>query len=480
MEKDIINVLLIEDEDFDARRVKNTLRLFEDKIIIQSIVSNGDAALSLLSANKNNYDVVIMDYQIAGTLHGVDLIKRIKDIEKSIQIIVITKLTIDITDLKFARQLMDAGAFWYCTKYPNDIEDYIYQPTDFVISLFNAFDRKLLEDKNKKSNLRLDEKIEQILMNKTIISKSHAMETVKSSIEKFANSEAPILITGASGTGKELVAFNLHYRSKRKYENFIPINCGSLPNDLIESELFGYERGSFTGAGNQKEGLFEIANNGTLFLDEIAELTLSAQVKLLRVIQEGEIDKIGRTKTIKVNVRILAATNKDLRKEIDAGRFREDLYYRLNVLIVPLLPLNKRIEDIPVLTEHFLQQFSFQMGIETPKISQEAIQMLINYDWPGNVRELKNVLQRVLFVASGEINSMNIQQSIIPRSKQNIQNSLSFERDKIVPWKDLEKQIKYDYFKFVRDNSESDADAAIKLGLAPPNYYRMTKELGLK
>ncbi len=480
MEKDIINVLLIEDEDFDARRVKNTIRLFEDKIIIQAIVSNGDAALSLLSANKNNYDVVIMDYQIAGTLHGVDLIKRIKDIEKSIQIIVITKLTIDITDLKFARQLMDAGAFWYCTKYPNDIEDYIYQPTDFVISLFNAFDRKLLEDKNKKSNLRLDEKIEQILMSKTIISKSQAMETVKSSIEKFASTEVPVLITGASGTGKELVAYNLHYRSKRKYDNFVPINCGSLPNDLIESELFGYERGSFTGAGNQKEGLFEIANNGTLFLDEIAELPLSAQVKLLRVIQDGEIDKIGRTKTIKVNVRILAASNKDLRKEIDAGRFREDLYYRLNVLIVPLLPLNKRIDDIPVLTEHFLQQFSFQMGIETPKISEEAMQMLVNYDWPGNVRELKNVLQRVLFVASGEINSMNIQQSIIPRTKQNTQNPLLFERDNIVPWKDLEKKIKYDYFKFVRDNSESDADAAIKLGLAPPNYYRMTKELGLK
>jgi len=272
MNQKFIRILLIEDEEFDARRVKNTITYFQDKIQIVSIVSNGDAALKLLKDSPEDYDVIVMDYQIAGTLHGVELIKKIKELEDTIQIIVITKLTIDLTDLNFARALMDAGAFWYCTKYPNDIEEYIYQPTDFIMSIFNAFERKKLEEQRNKSNKKLNTKIEQILQSKQIISNSAEMEKVKYDIERLTTNEATVLITGPSGTGKELVAYNIHYKSKRKYENFVPINCGSLPNDLIESELFGYEKGSFTGAANQKEGLFQIADKGTLFLDEIAEL----------------------------------------------------------------------------------------------------------------------------------------------------------------------------------------------------------------
>ncbi|NCS89359.1 MAG: sigma-54-dependent Fis family transcriptional regulator, partial [Ignavibacteria bacterium] len=277
MSQNLIRILLIEDEEFDARRVKNTIQYFADKIKIISVVSNGDAALKLLQNASGEYDLIIMDYQIAGTLHGVELIKRIKEVENTIQIIVITKLTIDLTDLNFARTLMDAGAFWYCTKYPNDIEEYIYQPTDFIISIFNAYERKKLEEQRNKSQKKLRTKIEEILDSKQIISASAEMEKVKYDIERLTNNEATVLITGASGTGKELVAYNIHYKSKRKYENFVPINCGSLPNDLIESELFGYEKGSFTGAANQKDGLFQIADNGTIFLDEIAELPLSAQ-----------------------------------------------------------------------------------------------------------------------------------------------------------------------------------------------------------
>jgi two-component system, NtrC family, response regulator AtoC len=481
MSQNLIRILLIEDEEFDARRVKNTIQYFEDKIKIVSVVSNGDAALKLLQDSPAEYDLIIMDYQIAGTLHGVELIKRIKNVEDTIQIIVITKLTIDLTDLNFARTLMDAGAFWYCTKYPNDIEDYIYQPTDFIISIFNAFERKKLQEQRNKSHKKLKTKIEEILTSKQIISNSAEMEKVKYDIERLTNNEATILITGASGTGKELVAYNIHYKSKRKYENFVPINCGSLPNDLIESELFGYEKGSFTGAANQKDGLFQIADNGTIFLDEIAELPLSAQVKLLRVIQDGEIDKIGRTKTIKVNVRIIAATNKDLRKEIEAGRFREDLYYRLNVILIPLLPLEKRRDDISVLTIHFLKQFSFQMGIETPTIPEEVMDFLVKYDWPGNVREMKNVIQRLLFISASQINLEHIQQAIIPALKKEEKTGMiNFDEDNIMPWKELEREIKYEYFKFVRNNSSSDAETASKLGLAPPNYFRMSKELGLK
>ena len=481
MIQSLIRILLIEDEEFDARRVKNTIANFEDKIQIVSVVSNGDAALKLLKESPENYDLIVMDYQIAGTLHGVELIKKIKELENTIQIIVITKLTIDLTDLNFARTLMDAGAFWYCTKYPNDIEDYIYQPTDFIMSIFNAFERKKLEEQRNKSHIKLNTKIEQILQSKQIISNSAEMEKVKYDIERLSTNEATVLITGSSGTGKELVAHNIHYKSKRKYENFVPINCGSLPKDLIESELFGYEKGSFTGAANQKDGLFQIADKGTMFLDEIAELPQSAQVKLLRVIQDGEIDKIGRTKTIKVNVRIIAATNKDLRKEVEEGRFREDLYYRLNVLLISLLPLKQRRDDIPVLTDHFLSQFCFQMGIETPSIPDDVIKFMTEYDWQGNVRELKNVIQRLLFISTGKIEIEDIKQAIIPAlRKENKNELLNFDTNNIVSWKELERDIKYKYFKFVRENSTSDADTAAKLGLAPPNYFRMSKELGLK
>lgn len=481
MRQSLIKILLIEDEEFDARRVKNTIKYFDDKIKIIHTVSNGDAAVKLLKDSDDEFDVVVMDYQIAGTLQGVELIKQIKAIQNTVQIIVITKLTIDITDLNFARALMNAGAFWYCTKYPNDIEEYIYQPTDFIISIFNAYERKMLEEQKIKSQYKLTKKIEQILENKQIISHSAEMEKVKYDIERLVNNDATILISGDSGTGKELVAYNIHYKSQRKYENFIPINCGSLPNDLIESELFGHEKGSFTGAMTHKEGLFQIANKGTIFLDEIAELPLSAQVKLLRVIQDGEIDKIGRTKTIKVDVRIIAATNKDLRKEVEEGRFRQDLYYRLNVLIISLLPLKNRKSDIPVLVNHFLTQNSFQMGIETPKLSDEVIEHFSNHEWPGNVRELKNVIQRLLFISHESITIEHAKQAIIPalnsKSKKSI---LDFDENNIIPWKELERDLKYNYFKFVRDHSLSDAETASKLGLAPPNYFRMSKELGLK
>jgi len=481
MNENIINVLLIEDESFDAMRVKNTITLFQDKIKILETVSNGDAAINLVKLNPNAYDVIIMDYQIAGTIHGVDLIKAIKSIEPTIQIIVITKLTIDITDLNFARKLMNSGAFWYCTKYPNDIEEYIYQPTDFIISIFNAYERKQIERQRDKSNRKLDKQIDEILESKKIISVSPQMEKIKKMIKKLEQSDATVLITGPSGTGKELVAYNIHYRSKRKYEKFVPINCGSIPPDLIESELFGYEKGSFTGASNKKKGLFEIADKGTIFLDEIAELPLSAQVKLLRVIQEGQVDKIGRTETINVNVRIIAATNKNLIEEVEAGRFREDLYYRLNVLLINMLPLVERKEDIKSLTEYLLKSYSFNMGIETPNISNEAMEELMNHNWPGNVRELKNVIQRILFFEDKNITLADVRNAIVPSANnKSASDESSIEFSRIKPWKEFEKEVKFKYFKYVRERSSSDADAANKLGLAPPNFYRMSKELGLK
>ena len=479
----IINILLIEDEDFDVRRVKNTLRLFESSIIIKDVVSNGLAATDLIKEYPDRYDVVIMDYQISGGLMGENLIRKIKELDRFLQIIVITKMTINITDYTFAQNLMRAGAFWYCTKYPGNIEDYIYQPTDFLLSIFNAFEKNRLEKLRSKSDSKLNQNIQTILDAKKIIGESKPMLLLKEYIDKYSQSDANILVGGASGTGKELVAWHIHYKSKRKLENFVPINCGSIPSELIESELFGYEKGSFTGANNKKSGLFEIANNGTIFLDEVSELPHAAQVKLLRVIQEGEIDKIGRTKKIDVNVRIIAATNKNLAAEVNNNKFREDLFYRLNVIPIDIVPLRHRGNDIMLLIEHFLKIYSEDMGIEIPQIDNDAKEILLAYKWPGNVRELKNVVQRLILNTNGSITAKDVSNPFILRNHIIIKEETNFDEmnfGQVLPLRDMEKIFRIKYFKYVRSISSSDSSAAEKLGLAPSNFYRMCKELGIK
>ncbi len=479
-----IHILLIEDEDFDVRRVKNTIEPFSDKMKLVEVVSDGRSALDYLGSESNQIDVVIMDYQIAGGLMGEALIQKIKELDASLQIIVITKMTLNLTDYLFANKLLKAGAYWYCTKYPGDIEEYIYQPTDFIISIFNAYEKSLLERERIRSLQKFRKNIDDTLLQKKIIGESQVMEELKKDISKLAKSNINILIKGASGTGKELVAYNIHYRSDRKYENFVVVNCGSLPDQLVESELFGYEKGAFTGADKKKSGLFEIANRGTIFLDEITELPLASQVKLLRVIQEGEIEKIGRTDTIKVDVRIIAATNRNIEQEVKERRFREDLYYRLNVLSVNVPELKKRTSDIPLLFDHFLNRMCIDMGIEKPLMSKEALQVFNDYSWKGNVRELKSVVQRILFSSDGDITPQLARKSlgIDDFSMQDKTDGMSgmFDPENIKPLKDVERIFREGYFRFVRNNSESDTDAARKLGLAPPNYYRMAKELGLK
>ncbi|MCB0301138.1 MAG: sigma-54-dependent Fis family transcriptional regulator, partial [Calditrichaeota bacterium] len=235
----IVNILLIEDEEFDVRRVQNTLEPFQKQIIIRDVTSDGHSALELLQKRQHRYDVVIMDFQIAGNLSGENLIRRIKEIDPSIQIIVVTKMTVHITDFEFANRLIEAGAMWYCTKYPGDIESYIYQPTDFILSIFNAYERRRMVKSEQRSRHKLNQNIESILFDKRIIGESEAINWLRGQILQCADSDATVMIRGASGTGKELVAANIHYHSERRYEKFVAINCGSLPHDLIESELFG-------------------------------------------------------------------------------------------------------------------------------------------------------------------------------------------------------------------------------------------------
>jgi len=265
-----------------------------------------------------------------------------------------------------------------------------------------------LASDNLHTKRKLDKTVRDILSNKQIIGNSDAIKTLKEQIRQFADTNASVLIYGKSGTGKELVATNIHYLSARNLESFVPINCGSIPRDLIESELFGFEKGSFTGARENRAGLFERANGGTIFLDEVSEFPLAAQSKLLRVLQEGQIDKIGRKKSYEVDVRVISATNKDLEKMVREKEFREDLFYRLNVLQIYVPSLEERCEDIPVLVDHYLKLYSKEMGRSMPEFQDGAMDILADYHWPGNVRQLQNVAQRMLFLSKGKVSRENV------------------------------------------------------------------------
>lgn len=479
-----INLLLIEDEEYDVRRVRNTLKPFADRIHIRDIVSDGREAMELIEKGAGTYDVVIMDFQIAGALIGENLIRRIKSIDPTLQIIVVTKMTVNVSDFDFAQKLLESGAMWYCTKYPGDIETFIYQPTDFVLNIINAYEKKKLLVEQQSSANKLQKSIQDILQRKSIIGNSPVMQRMREQIQQYANTNAHVILLGPSGTGKEVVAMNIHYNSKRRFENFVPINCGSLPDHLIESELFGFEKGAFTGASTGKKGLFEIADGGTIFLDEITELPISVQSKLLRVIQEGEIDKIGRTGKVQVDVRVIAATNMDLQGEVREKRFREDLYYRLNVVSITVPALKHRREDIPEFIKHFMKLFSSEMNQEPPEITAEAWQVLSDYEWPGNVREVQNVVQRLLFAGSRLITVMHVKTALGLQQEVSMRDSMPswalWSKENLLSWHDMERLVQEKYFRFVRDNTASDADAARLLGLAPPNYHRMCKRLGIK
>jgi DNA-binding NtrC family response regulator len=483
LEKEHIRILLIEDEDFDVNRIQRTLEPFSDRMKVIKIFSDGSQAINYIKEAQNEIDVIIMDFQITGGLMGEDLIRAIKNINQTLQIIVITKMTINLTDYTFANALLRAGAFWYCTKYPGDIDNFIYQPTDFVMSIFNAYQKKKLEMENVKSNEKIEKNINDVLKQNIIIGESPSIKKLKEDIIKCADSDIAILISGSSGTGKEIVAYNIHYKSKRKFENFIPINCGSIPNELIESELFGYEKGAFTGADKGKPGLFELANHGTIFLDEVTELGLNAQVKLLRVIQDGELEKLGRTKKVKVNVRIISATNKNIEEEVNAKRFRQDLYYRLNVVSLIMPDLKERKSDIQLLLKYFLSIYSLDMDMAVPQLNEDAMNILINHSWPGNVRELKNVAQRIIFSGEKIITKEIAFQSLgVIYYKQNDGSiGIPFPNySNLMTLNDFEKSVRAKYFEYVRSHSSSDTEAAQKLGLAPPNFHRMCRELGLK
>ena len=373
-------ILIIEDEAA-IRRVLT--KIISEESDTYQVEEAEDGLHGIEKIKDNDYDLVLCDIKMP-KMDGVEVLEKAKKIKPEIPFVMIS----GHGDLDTAVNTMRLGAF-----------DYISKPPDLnrlLNTVRNALDRKVLVVENK----RLKKKVSK---NYEMIGESDAISHIKEMIEKVAATDARVLITGPNGTGKELVAHWLHEKSDRSSSPLIEVNCAAIPSELIESELFGHVKGSFTGANKDRAGKFEAANNGTIFLDEIGDMSLSAQAKVLRALQENKIQRVGSDRDIKVNVRIVAATNKDLKKEIKEGRFREDLYHRLAVILIKVPALNDRRNDIPLLIHHFSQKIASQQGVAKKEFSSEAIALLQEYDWTGNIRELRNVVERLIILGEQEI-----------------------------------------------------------------------------
>lgn len=371
-----INILIVDDELIVRKSMSNWLK--EDGYLVKTC-EDGYAALEQI---KSNIDLAIVDIKMPG-MDGIELLKESKKIDPDLPVIIMTAYA----SIDTAVQAMKEGAFDYIVK--------PFNPENVSQVIERALKFKMLE----KENLLLRKELEKKYGFDEIIGKSKKMEEIFQLINTVSESDATIMIRGKSGTGKELIARAIHANSKRRYGPLIAISCGSLPETLLESELFGYEKGAFTGAHYSRKGRLEMADGGTLFLDEIGEISKKTQVDLLRVLQEMVIYRLGSTKPIKIDARIISATNLNLEEAIKDGRFREDLYYRLNVVTINIPPLNERREDIPLLANYFFQKFTVANTKEIVGIAGEAMKALIDYDWPGNVRELENAIERAVVVS---------------------------------------------------------------------------------
>jgi two-component system response regulator PilR (NtrC family) len=375
-----VNLLIVDDEaslrDFlsivfeeEGWRIQTAATLAEARALIQ----------------KQEPDMVLCDLMVPDG-SGIDLLREIKAQSPSVPVVMITAYT----STKSAVEALKAGAFDYIAK-PFDIEE-------LKIIVRKAVERRELEDEN----LHLRDELESRFTFSNIIGKSSKMQEIFTIVSRIARTNSTVLISGESGTGKELIARAIHYNSTRRGK-FVSINCGALPETLLESELFGHERGAFTGAIREKRGLFHEAERGTIFLDEIGETSTAMQIKLLRVLQERVVRKVGANNEVPVDVRVIAATNRDLADSIQKGTFREDLFYRINVIPIELPSLRQRKEDIPLLVDHFISKFSTTLAIPTKRISADAMRALEKYPWPGNVRELENVIERMIALEASDV-----------------------------------------------------------------------------
>jgi len=440
-----VKILVVDDEAIVRESLGDWLKDVGYQVLT---AENGPKALEVIEKEKPG--IMIADLVMPG-MDGIELMKRAKAQQPKIEVIIITAYA----SIPTAITAMKEGAY-----------DYIEKP--FCPERAELLVEKLVEHQELvEENLSLRQKLEDRYRFENIIAKSSKMQRLIELIKVVGKSNATVLITGESGTGKELVARAIHSQSHRRNKPFVAVSCAALPESLLESELFGHEKGSFTGAYAQKKGKFEFANGGTIFLDEVGEMSANIQVHLLRVLEEKEFTRVGGNEPIRVDLRVISATNKDLRKAIEKQEFREDLYYRLNVVNVELPPLRERKEDIPLLAEHFLNKFAMENKKEISGFSPEAMELVLGYDWPGNVRELENAIERAVILAKSSIITI----ADLPQENLSLAYSTT-------PRKNLKAVEKGHIWNILRETGENYSEAARILGISRMTLYNKAKEYG--
>jgi DNA-binding NtrC family response regulator len=444
-------ILVIDDEPNILTTVRRSLELEGYHVEVA-----GNAAMGLAKIGESDVDLVLLDVMMPGE-SGLELLPKLRAAKPDAMVVMMS----GNATIETAVHATKAGA-----------HDFIEKPLSgdkLLITVQNALSFARLRHENQRLRGRTKDDF-------AMVGRGAAMRAIFDKVAKTAPSSGRVLITGENGTGKELVARAIHEHSKRADGPFVKLNCAAIPAELIESELFGHEKGAFTGAANQRRGKFELADGGTLFLDEVGDMNPSAQAKVLRVLQENELERVGGAETIKVDVRVVAATNKDLQAEIAAGRFREDLYYRLAVVPIELPPLRARREDIPSLAEHFLEQVCADNDRRAKKLAQSAMTLLMQHDWPGNVRELKNVVER-LAILTGDAETIGEADvgDALPRVK-----AVKSEFARGTPFKDLVAAAERDIIVAALDaNDHHVSNTARELQLERSHLYKKMRALGI-
>lgn len=437
--------LLVVDDDESA--LESLRQIFEHEGFAVSVARSGEEALDTL--RSNGHEVVLADLRMPG-MDGLDLLRAIKAIRPDTEVVIMTAFG----TIEKAVEAMREGAYDFVTK-P------LKRPL-VVRSVTRAHEKAAL----KAENLALRQELDAVAGERNLIGTSPAMRKVLDTIAQVASASATVLLQGESGTGKELVARAIHRRSPRGNGPFVAINCAAIPVTLLESELFGHERGAFTGAFARREGRFKMADGGTLFLDEVAELDPMVQAKLLRVLQEGEFERLGGTQTIRTDVRLIASSNRPLLDMVRGGKFREDLFYRLHVITITLPPLRERVEDIPLLAQHFLTRFASRNRKDVRVISREAMELLLAHDWPGNVRELENTIEHAVVLCRGDTIRAEDLPDLVARD-DHARQYLTIQLG--TPLDDIEQQVIQQTLRMTKGNKRL---AAQLLGIATRTIYR--------
>lgn len=444
-------ILIVDDEP----TIRETLSvILKEEGYQTDIADNGLTALE--RAKEQDYDLIITDLKMPH-MDGLELLRHVRENFPGTSVILITAYG----TMESAIQALRLGAY-----------DFILKPIDFddvLLRIGRLMEHRLLQQENK----FLKAEIQDRFSVDNIIGESPPMKQVFRLIEKVAATKGNVLISGKSGTGKELVARAIHYNSPRKDKRFVAINCGAIVDNLMESEFFGHKKGSFTGALRDKEGFFKVADGGTLFLDEVGEIPLHLQVKLLRVLETGEFTPVGETTPEKVDVRIIAATNRDLAQEVEKGTFREDLYYRLNVVGIDLPPLSERKEDIPLLVNHFIEKYNHELNRQIKGVDEETMRILMNYEWKGGIRELENVIERAFILCENDIITTEdlppnlTRVELLPDTPEKLKEAVaSFEKTHIA--------------RILKSTGGDKEEAARRLGISLSSLYRKIDELEIK